>query len=180
MICVQYFKSIFGELIIGSYEEKLVLCDWRYRKMRPTIDKRIQTGLKAEYVEQESDTISKTSHQLKEYFQGQRREFELPTLCVGTDFQKIIWNRLVQIKYGETKSYLELANEINNKEAIRAVASANGANAISIIIPCHRVIGSSGELTGYAGGIDVKEKLLVLEGSIRKAPLQLSLEFERQ
>jgi len=103
--------------------------------------------------------------QLKEHFGRQRKEFDLPLEIVGTEFQKKVWNELIKIPYGETISYGELANRMGDKNLMRAVASANGANPIPIIIPCHRVIGANGSLTGYGGGLDVKQKLLELEGS---------------
>ena len=94
-------------------------------------------------------------------------------MLVGSDFQKTVWNTLLQIPYGKTETYLGLSKSMNNEKAIRAVASANGANAFSIIVPCHRVIGSDGKLVGYAGGLSVKKKLLELEGAL--ATNQLSL-----
>jgi methylated-DNA-[protein]-cysteine S-methyltransferase len=103
--------------------------------------------------------------QLKEYFGRQRKKFDLPLEIFGTEFQKKVWNELRKIPYGETISYGELANRMGDKNLMRAVAAANGANPISIIIPCHRVIGTNGSLTGYGGGLDVKQKLLELEGS---------------
>lgn len=103
--------------------------------------------------------------QLREYFNRQRKGFDLPLEIIGTDFQKKVWNALTKIPYGETISYGELANRMGDKNLMRAVAAANGANPIPIIIPCHRVIGADGSLTGYGGGLDVKQKLLELEGS---------------
>jgi len=103
--------------------------------------------------------------QLKEYFNRHRKEFDLPLELLGTEFQKKVWNELKKIPYGETISYGDLANRMGDKNLMRAVAAANGANPIPIIIPCHRVIGSDGSLTGYGGGLDVKQKLLELEGS---------------
>ena len=103
--------------------------------------------------------------QLKEYFIRQRKMFDLPSEIIGTDFQKKVWDELKKIPYGETISYGELANRLGDKNLMRAVAAANGANPIPIIIPCHRVIGADGSLTGYGGGLDVKQKLLELEGS---------------
>ena len=85
---------------------------------------------------------------------------------VGTEFQKSVWEELLKIPYGQTASYLELSRAIGNEKAVRAVANANGANAIGIIIPCHRIIGSDGSLTGYAGGLDVKRKLLEIENNL--------------
>lgn len=103
--------------------------------------------------------------QLREYFNRKRRRFELPLEIIGTDFQKRVWNELLKIPYGETISYKDLAIRLGNLKTIRAAAKANGANPLPIIIPCHRVIGSDGKLVGYGGGLDVKEKLLQLEGS---------------
>ena len=103
--------------------------------------------------------------QLKEYFNRERKEFDLSLEIIGTEFQKKVWNELTKIPYGETISYGELANRMGDKNLMRAVAAANGANPIPIIIPCHRVIGADGSLTGYGGGLDVKQKLLELEGS---------------
>lgn len=104
-------------------------------------------------------------NQLKEYFAGTRKEFNVPLDIEGTDFQKKVWNELQKIPYGKTISYKSLAEKLGDVKAIRAVGKANGQNPIPIIIPCHRVIGSDGSLTGYVGGLDVKEKLLEIEGS---------------
>jgi len=109
--------------------------------------------------------VKEVFKQLQEYFKRERKEFDLPLEIIGTDFQKGVWNELTKIPYGETISYGELANRMGDKNLMRAVAAANGANPIPIIIPCHRVIGADGSLTGYGGGLDVKKKLLELEGS---------------
>ena len=163
MICIQTYRSPVGDILLGSYDGKLCLSDWKYRKMRTSIDKRLQKGLKAEYVEESSEVIVETMKQLDAYFSNKRKIFDIPLLMVGTDFQKSVWQGLMKIPYGTTVSYLELSKKIGNEKAVRAVASANGANAISIMIPCHRIIGSNGDLTGYAGGLPVKKKLLELE-----------------
>jgi len=159
-------KSPIGELLLGSFEGKLCLADMRYRKMRTTIDTRIQKGLNATYIEHSSKVVEKTIVQMQEYFAGERKEFNIPLLMVGSNFQKSVWRELMQIPYGSTTSYLELAKKLGNKKAVRAVASANGANAIAILIPCHRIIGRSGELVGYAGGLPAKKKLLELENNL--------------
>lgn len=101
--------------------------------------------------------------QLQEYFAGKREDFDLPLAPQGTPFQQQVWKQLCRIPYGETISYGELARRIGNPNASRAVGLANGSNPIPIIIPCHRVIGSNGKLTGYGGGLPIKEKLLALE-----------------
>lgn len=162
-IIIQYYKSPFGEMIIGSFKEKLCLSDWRYRNQRNLIDKRITSGLNAEYFEGNSEFNHEVIHQLHEYFTGKRKEFNIPLQPVGSPFQVSIWNELLKIQYGKTKTYHELSLIHGNEKAIRAIAAANAANSISIIIPCHRVLGSRGELTGYAGGINVKKRLLQLE-----------------
>ena len=171
LIKIQEYKTPFGELLIGSYNEQLCLCDWKYRKARTAIDSRLQKGLKAQYTEENSETIQKTIVQLNEYFDKQRTQFDIPLLLVGSEFQKNVWNTLLQIPYGTIETYLNLSKRMNNAEAIRAVAAANGANAISIIIPCHRIIGSNGLLIGYAGGLQAKKKLLALEGSVHAPEL---------
>ncbi len=165
-INIQYFKTNYGEFILGSYDEKLCMVDFRYRKMRKTIDDRIKKGLNAEFIEQDDEILQKTRVQLDEYFNMQRREFDLPLLMVGSDFQKSVWNALIKIPYGTTSTYLQLAKEIDNEKALRAVANAIGANDLGIIIPCHRIIGSNGELTGYAGGLPLKKRLLELEQNL--------------
>lgn len=101
--------------------------------------------------------------QLDEYFEGMRKVFDLPIEPEGTEFQKKVWRALIEIPYGETKSYGEIAKIIGNDKAARAVGMANNKNPIAIIIPCHRVIGANGKLVGYAGGLELKEKLLELE-----------------
>ena len=165
-INIQYYKSPVGEILLGSYEGKLCIADWKYRRMRTSIDKRIQKGLNAEYVEESSEVIEKTIVQMKEYFEGARKTFDVQLLMVGTNFQMSVWDGLIKIPYGTTASYLELSKNIGNEKAVRAVASANGANAISILIPCHRIIGSNGDLVGYAGGLPAKKKLLELESNL--------------
>ena len=104
--------------------------------------------------------------QLSDYFAGTRREFDLPLVLRGTAFQERVWNALTTIPYGKTINYTELARLAGNERACRAAGAANGRNPMSIVLPCHRVIGASGRLTGYAGGLDVKELLLGLEAAV--------------
>lgn len=160
---IYYHNTTYGELILGSYENKLCLCDWRYRKMRSSIDNRVKSLLNGEFIERDNDLFKEVRTQLEEYFKGERKEFDIPLLFVGSEFQKRVWSGLLDIKYGETVSYIKLAENLGDRKAVRAVANANGANGISIFVPCHRVIGSDGKLTGYAGGLRTKEKLLSLE-----------------
>lgn len=112
----------------------------------------------------ETPLIKKASKQLDEYFQGTRKNFDLPIFTKGTPFQQMVWDALKTIPYGETRSYKDIAVQIGKSKACRAVGMANNRNPISIIIPCHRVIGSKGELVGYGGGLNIKEQLLSLEG----------------
>ena len=110
--------------------------------------------------------------QLEAYFSGNLRDFNIPMQVEGTDFQQRVWKELLRIPYGQAISYLELARRLGDEKCIRAAARANGANPISILIPCHRVIGSDGSLVGYGGGLEMKEFLLRLEGVLPKAPPQ--------
>ena len=159
----QYFKTKIGELILGSFENKLCLLDFRYRRMRTTVDNRLKRELNADFIEQDTNILKETRKQIDEYLNGERDKFEIPILMVGSDFQKQVWNALREVNYGEVATYLDLAKSIDNEKAVRAVASANSANSIGLIIPCHRIIGSNGDLVGYGGGLPVKKRLLNLE-----------------
>ena len=104
--------------------------------------------------------------QVREYFAGKREKFDLPLAQEGTDFQQAVWRALQSIPYGATRSYADIAKKVGRPKAVRAVGAANGQNKIAIVVPCHRVIGANGTLTGYAGGLDKKEVLLKLEGAL--------------
>lgn len=118
--------------------------------------------------------LTEAVHQLREYFAGSLRSFNLPILLEGTSFQKSVWQVLMDIPYGETISYGEQARRLGNPAAVRAVGLANGRNPVPIVVPCHRVIGANGTLTGYGGGLVIKEALLALEGSLKsKAQMDL-------
>ena len=165
-IYIQFYKTKYGHFILGSYDNKLCLLDFKYRKMRAIVDNRLKKGLNAHFVEQNNEILEETRKQLDEYFNMERKIFDIPLILVGTDFQKNVWKALQKVPYGTTATYLELAQNIGNEKAVRAVASANGANSIGLIIPCHRIIGSNGELTGYGGGLALKKKLLKLEQNL--------------
>ena len=162
-IHIQSYDSPLGELLIGSFKNQLCLCDWQQRQKRASIDRRLQTGLNAHYVNKKTAIIDTTFKQLNRYFRQELTQFDLPILMVGTDFQQRVWRSLQTIPYASTTSYQTIASTIHNKTAVRAVANAIGANAVSLIIPCHRIIGSHGSLTGYAGGLAAKKQLLALE-----------------
>ena len=172
----QYCKSPIGELIIGSYKEKLCLLDYKYRRQRKIIDSRLSKGLDAVFIEKNNEIIEKTIIELEAYLKGESKEFSIPILTVGSSFQKSVWKALQNIPYGQTLSYMELTKKLNMKAtSVRAVANANGANAISVIIPCHRIIGSDGSLIGYAGGLQTKKLLLRIEKSKTINPNELPL-----
>lgn len=164
IIKIKSYESPCGILMLGSFGDKLCLCDWQVEKHRNHVDRRLKRILNAEFAKGTSEVIEKAMKQLDEFFTGKRREFDVPLLFVGTDFQKTVWNELLKIPYGQTISYGEMARRIGMPKAVRAVANANGANSMSIFAPCHRVIGSDHSLTGYGGGLAAKRKLLELEG----------------
>ncbi|MFW1911667.1 methylated-DNA--[protein]-cysteine S-methyltransferase [Acinetobacter ursingii] len=151
-----YMASPVGQLKLVANEQALVAILWDNEN-----PKRVRL---AELIEDVSHPILlNTQQQLIEYFSGQRKVFDIPLDFEGTDFQKKVWSALLTIPYGETRSYKQIAQQLVNEKAVRAVGAANGKNPISIIAPCHRVIGSGGALVGFAGGLDKKEILLRLE-----------------
>lgn len=162
-VIVGEYVSPCGVLLIGSFGNRLCLCDWQSGRRTDVVRNRLKQILNTEFEEGSSPVIELAKKQLDEYFTGERREFDIPILFVGTDFQKRVWNELLKIPYSKTISYGDLAKRIGRPKAVRAVANANGANAISIFTPCHRVIGNNGSLTGYAGGLEAKAYLLRLE-----------------
>ena len=162
-IDIQYFDTPCGELVLGAFDDRLCLCDWRYRRNRDRVDARIKKGLGAEYRENDHPVLRAARRELEQYFERERKIFDVPLLPVGSPFQQRVWQALLEIPYGSTASYLELAENVADRNSVRAVASANGANALSIFIPCHRVVGSDGRLVGYAGGLEAKAALLGIE-----------------
>jgi len=145
--------------MLGSINNKLCLCDWG----RATVIRRLQRFFNAPLKECQSDILTSAAGQLDEYFAGKRTSFTLPLVFAGTEFQNHVWQTLLQVPYGATLSYGEIARRIGLPSAVRAVANAIGANAMSIIVPCHRIIGTNGSPTGYAGGLPAKQFLLNLE-----------------
>lgn len=120
----------------------------------------------SDWREGDNDTLAQTRMQLDEYFDGRRRSFDLPLSPRGTTFQLAVWNALTEIPYGETRSYGQQAARIGQPQSVRAVGAANGRNPLPIVIPCHRVIGADGSLTGFGGGLPTKQFLLRLEGAL--------------
>ncbi len=155
-----FMPSPVGDLLIVASDAGLRAILWpAEREGRVTFAEATSAG--------DHPVIDATIAQLEQYLEGERREFDLPLDLVGTDFQKDVWAGLLKIPYGETQSYGELANELNKPGAARAVGAATGRNPISIVVPCHRLVGSSGKLTGFAGGIDTKQWLLAHESPER-------------
>lgn len=163
-VCIQYYDSPCGQIVLASVGEELCLCDWNGKPCAERNKRRLVRQLNAELKEEPSAVLLRTKAQLDEYFVGERRAFDIPLHPVGTDFQKRVWNALLEIPYGETRTYKDIALWVDNLKGVRAVAQAIGANGIGIIIPCHRVIGSDHTLTGFAGGLEAKRILLELEG----------------
>lgn len=154
-----------GEMLLGEYQGKLCLCDWNTPERRAVIDTRVKRLLCIDFREELTPLIVDAITQLDEYFSGTRSSFDLPLYFIGTEFQKKVWAELLNVPFGTTISYKDLSERINMPAAVRAVANAVGANALSVIVPCHRIIGSNGTLTGYAGGIHIKIVLLDLENN---------------
>lgn len=154
-INIKYHKTEIGKLVLGSFGGRLCVIGSGGDVMARALNARV--------VVQNDDVLERTGRQLDEYLSGTRREFDIPLLLVGTDFQRSVWNALLQVPYGATASYLQIARAIGKEKAVRAVGNACRANPIGIIVPCHRIIGSDGSLVGYGGGLDLKRKLLALE-----------------
>lgn len=164
-ITTKIYESPAGPLLLGSLGDRLCLCDWLANKQDGHAGSRLRRRLGAEFADGISAVLEIAVLQLDEYVAGIRREFDIPLLFAGTDFQKKVWDALLTIPYGMTLSYGRLAQQIGMPKAVRAVANANGANSISIFVPCHRVIGRDLMLTGYGGGLEAKKYLLTLENA---------------
>ncbi len=163
IVYIRKYVSPCGELTLGSFGERLCLCDWAVGQHQNSVAHRLKKHLNAAFEKDSSPVLEAAVRQLDEYFSGKRSSFTIPLLFCGTAFQTSVWNELLNVPYGTSISYGELARRLGRPSAIRAVANASGANAISIFAPCHRIIGSDNSLTGYAGGLDAKHYLLQLE-----------------
>ncbi len=157
-----------GAMIAMADEHALYLLEFTNRRGLELEVDRMRKKLGCAIVPGNNAILQQTEIELAEYYSGTRQKFDIPLSDYGTDFQKTVWNALRTLPYGETCSYAALAKMVGNENAVRAVARANGANQCALIIPCHRVIGSDGSLTGYAGGLARKEWLLAHEGKILK------------
>lgn len=164
VIYTSEIASPWGKLILGDSRGKICLCDWKNRKDSERIKNRVSRGVQGIFREGSTPAIEKLEHLLELYFNGHGEPQGFSFLMTGTPFQQQIWNCLATIPRGTLWSYSTLAEKANRPDAVRAVASATGANGLSILIPCHRIIGKDKSLTGYAGGLDAKKGLLKLEG----------------
>ena len=158
---VFYYNTKIGRIGIEENGTAITKLDFINKDMKEEIIEENETALLKEAIKQ-----------LNEYLDGKRSSFDLPLEPKGTEFQKKVWNALKEIPFGETRSYGEIAKIIGNEKAARAVGMANNKNPIAIIVPCHRVIGADGKLVGYAGGLDLKERLLKLESNNDKVVIE--------
>lgn len=158
------YQSPCGTLLLGTYGSRLCMCDWPDSgRHHSIVTERLRRTTGADFREGSSVVIEEAMRQLDEYFAGKRKTFALELYQPGTEFQRQVWALLRTLSYGAVVSYGALARQIGRAGTERALAAAVGANALSIVVPCHRVIGSDGRLTGYAGGLEAKSRLLVLE-----------------
>ena len=157
------YHSPIGNLLIGTREGFLVLCDFVNR--RGGIEKSIKKT-SPETSHADADLVTLVINQLKEYFEGRRRNFDIPVILSGNEMELAVYKALTKVSYGNTATYSDIAAAAGYPRAVRAVASCIGRNPIAIIVPCHRIIGRDGKLHGYAGGTEVKRELLTSEGSV--------------
>lgn len=156
-------QTPLGPMLVGTTDRALCLLEFVDRHMLKTQLHRLQTKLNSSFIPGSNAVTKNVADQLTQYFEGSLKQFSIPLKLPGSNFQQKVWRGLQTIPYGKTRSYKEQAQQLGNEKAVRAVARANGDNRIAIIIPCHRVIGSNGTLTGYSGGLWRKKYLLNLE-----------------
>lgn len=167
IICRRY-QSPCGDLVLGSIGDRLCLCDWDIDRRREKIDIRLAKNFDATIIYKPSVITDRATKQLDEYFDSRRNDFDIPLAIDDSEMRLAVWNTLFKIPYGQTMTYSDIASMIGRPDAVRAVASAIGANPISIFIPCHRVISKNGSLAGYAGGLPAKKHLLAIEHQLLK------------
>jgi len=155
-----------GPMLMGATADALVLLEFVDRRQLAAQIHRIGRRTGAVFVPDESAIGELASEQVREYFDGSRRAFDLPLQLVGSSFEREVWEALLEIPFGETRSYADIARRVGRRAAVRAVGRANGMNALAVLVPCHRVVGSDGRLVGYGGGLWRKERLLELERSV--------------
>lgn len=155
----QYLDTPIGRLRLLSTGTHLTAIEFESRYSESAIE-----------IERSDAALERAATQLQQYFAGRRKQFDLPLAPTGTDFQRRVWTALATIPWGELRSYSDIAQAIGKPTAMRAVGAANGRNPLPIVVPCHRVIGSNGTLTGFAGGLEMKRQLLELEGALGELP----------
>lgn len=163
MIIYKRIKTPVGEMSLGAFGSKICFLEFHMPDRFEEMSRRICKLYEAEFVEGTCNVIEKAEKELREYFEVERKEFSVPLVLRGTEFELKIWKQLQKIPYGQVCSYSDMANKINSPKSVRAVGGANHNNPIAIIIPCHRVVGKNGSLVGYGGGMDKKKFLIELE-----------------
>jgi len=166
VVCVSRITTPLGPMLVGATDDALCLLEFVDRRMLPAQIKRIRSRLRAVFVPDTNTIVRGVEQEVAAYFAGSLRAFDSPLEPCGTDFQVSVWESLGQIPYGETRSYADVARSVGRPAAVRAVGSANGMNAIAVIVPCHRVVGADGKLVGYGGGLWRKQRLLDLEREV--------------
>jgi AraC family transcriptional regulator of adaptative response/methylated-DNA-[protein]-cysteine methyltransferase len=175
MIKTTIIETPLGEMAAAATKEGICLLEFLEREKSAFEFDNLALVFETEVVPGTNRHLRSLKKQLKEYFKGKRKEFTLHMIYPGTEFQQSVWVALLKIPYGKTISYLEQAESIHNPKAVRAVAKANGSNRIAILIPCHRVIGSDGDLTGYGGGLERKRWLIDHERKYSGQPVDGTL-----
>ncbi len=172
LITLSWIRTVAGPLVVGTTEQGVCLLEFSDRRMLETQFRTLRRRFCAALLPGSNGVVIALQQQLQEYFSGERRRFTIPLSYPGTPFQQKVWAALLDIPYGSTCSYRELASKVGHPQAVRAVGTANGMNRIAILIPCHRVVNANGELGGYGGGLWRKRMLLHLESGQRSpAPL---------
>ncbi len=166
VVSVTRITTPLGPMLLGATEDALRFLEFGDRRMPPARIRRIRQRLGSVFVPDRNDVIDRVERDVEAYFAGELRDFEAPIELCGTDFQKEVWESLREIPYGETRSYAAIAGTVGRPAAVRAVGRANGMNALAIIVPCHRVVGTDGKLVGYGGGLWRKRRLLDLEREV--------------
>ncbi len=172
LVTLSWIRTVAGPLVVGTTEQGVCLLEFSDRRMLETQLRTLRRRFRAALLPGSNDRVIALQQQLNEYFSGERKVFTVPLSHPGTPFQEKVWTALLDIPYGRTCSYRELAIKIGHPQAVRAVGTANGMNRIAILIPCHRVVNANGELGGYGGGLWRKRMLLDLE-SAQRSPAEL-------
>lgn len=162
-VITRLYASPCGPLLLGSMEERLCLCDWALPERIGRTRRRLLRYGVTGYADGPSPVLDEAARQLDAYFDGWRHSFDVPLLMLGTDFQLLVWKTLLLLPYGARQTYGDVARRVGLGRGAQAVGAAVGANALAVFVPCHRVVGRDGSLTGFAGGLEAKSCLLRLE-----------------